>query len=90
MLLSSGECSYTCKFEKDVLYPSDFIKLKVEIDNSKCSKKIEKYKVKLLRRTQVFNIKTKAPIYTNDYMMVKEKITSSCDAKQSDQIAWQN
>ena len=51
MMLSTGECSYTCTFEKDVLYPDEMIKLKVEVDNTKCTKKIEKYKVKLLRRT---------------------------------------
>jgi hypothetical protein len=65
-LLGAGTCSYVCKFEKDVLYPKDSINLTVDIDNSKCSKKIEKYKIKLLRRTQVFNIKNSKPIYTND------------------------
>ena len=81
MMLSCGECSYTCKFEKDVLYPNETVKLNVSIDNSKCTKKIEKYKVKLLRRTQVFNLKTREAIYTNDYMMVSEKITASCEGK---------
>lgn len=57
-LLSSGTCAYVCKFEKDVLFPKESIKLTVDIDNSKCSKKIDKYKIKLLRRTQVFNVKT--------------------------------
>ena len=65
-LMGAGTCSYVCKFEKDVLYPKDMIKLNVDINNSKCSKKIEKYKIKLLRRTQVFNLKNSKPIYTND------------------------
>lgn len=64
--MGAGTCSYTCKFEKDVLYPKDSINLTVDIDNSKCSKRIEKYKIKLLRRTQVFNLATSKPIYTND------------------------
>jgi sporulation-control protein spo0M len=50
-LMGAGNCTYTCKFEKDVLYPKDSINLTVDIDNSKCSKKIDKYKIKLLRRT---------------------------------------
>lgn len=56
-LLGAGTCSYVAKFEKDVLYPKEIIKLNCEIDNSKCSKKIDKYKIKLLKRTQVFNLK---------------------------------
>ena len=50
-LMGSGTCEYTATFEKDVLYPKDVIKLTVDINNEKCSKKIEKYKIKLLRRT---------------------------------------
>lgn len=50
-LMGAGTCSYTCKFEKDVLYPKEIINLVVDIDNSKCTKKIDKYKIKLLRRT---------------------------------------
>ena len=65
-IMGAGNCSYVCKFEKDVLYPKDTIKLKVNIDNTGCSKKVEKYKIKLLRRTQVFNPKNSKPIYTND------------------------
>jgi sporulation-control protein spo0M len=49
--IGAGSCSFVCKFEKDVLYPNEVIKLSVNIDNSKCSKKIEKYKIKLIRRT---------------------------------------
>ena len=82
--MSAGTCKYVCKFEKDVLYPKDSINLDIEIDNSKCSKKIEKYKIKLLRRTQVFNIKTSKAIYTNDQILVSEKMMSSCGAKQSE------
>jgi len=48
-MVSAGSCKYTCKFEKDVLYPNDALKLRVDLDNTKCSKKIEKYKIKLLR-----------------------------------------
>ena len=50
-LMGAGTCQYICKFEKDVLYPNDTIKLEVDVDNSHCSKKIDKYKIKLLRRT---------------------------------------
>jgi hypothetical protein len=65
-LMGAGNCKYTCTFEKDVLYPKDQVKLTVDIDNTKCSKKIDKYKIKLLRRTQVINLKSCKPIYTND------------------------
>ena len=82
--MGAGTCSYVCKFEKDVLYPKEAIKLNIDIDNSKCGKAIEKYKIKLLRRTQVFNIKTSKPIYTNDQIIVSEKITSKCVGKQSE------
>ena len=51
MMMSSGTCSFTCKFDKDMCYPGDILKVQVDVDNSKCSKKIEKYKIKLLRRT---------------------------------------
>lgn len=83
-LMGSGTCEYTVKFEKDVLYPKDIIKLQVEINNEKCSKKIDKYKIKLLRRTQVFNLKTTKPIYTNDFILVSEKMESSCEAKKKE------
>jgi sporulation-control protein spo0M len=49
--MGSGTCEYTATFEKDVLFPKDTIKLTVDINNEKCSKKIDKYKIKLLRRT---------------------------------------
>jgi hypothetical protein len=32
-LMGAGTCMYKCKFEKDVLYPNDKIKLTVDIDN---------------------------------------------------------
>mmetsp|Transcript_12749 Transcript_12749/g.21502 ORF Transcript_12749/g.21502 Transcript_12749/m.21502 type:complete len:450 (+) Transcript_12749:3-1352(+) len=83
-LMGSGTCSYTCKFEKDVLYPNENVKLTVEIDNSKCSKKIEKYKIKLLRRTQVFNLKNSKQIYTNDHIVISEKVDSKCEAKKTE------
>jgi len=83
-LMGSGTCEYTVKFEKDVLYPKDVIKLQVDINNEKCSKKIDKYKIKLLRRTQVFNLKTTKPIYTNDFILVSEKMESSCEAKKKE------
>ena len=51
MMMGAGSCAYSCNFEKDVLYPNDKIKVLVNIDNTKCSKKVEKYKLKLLRRT---------------------------------------
>lgn len=65
-IMGSGTCSYVCTFEKDIIYPKDQICLTVEVDNTKCSKKIEKYKIKLLRRTQLYNMKTSKVIYTND------------------------
>lgn len=83
-LMGAGSCEYTCKFEKDVLYPNETIKLEVFIDNSKCSKKIEKYKIKLLKRTQVFNLKTTKPIYTNDFILQSEKLDGNCDAKSTE------
>lgn len=43
------------KLEKDVLYPTEFVNLKIDMDNTKCSKKISFYKVKILRRTQLFD-----------------------------------
>ena len=64
--MGAGNTKYTCTFDKDVLYPKDTVKMTVHIDNTKCSKKIDKYKIKLLRRTQVINLKSKKPIYTND------------------------
>ena len=83
-IMGAGECKYTCKFEKDVLYPNEVIKLEVFIDNSKCSKKIEKYKIKLLKRTQTFNLKNNKPVYTNDYILCSEKMESNCDAKKTE------
>lgn len=65
-IMGAGNCKYVCTFDKDVLFPKDSLSITVNIDNTKCSKKIEKYKVKLIRRTQVFNTKTAKPIYTND------------------------
>ena len=82
--MGAGTCSYTCKFEKDVLYPNETIKLEVHIDNSKCSKKIDKYKIKLLKRTQVYNLKTTKPIYTNDFILCSEKMESKCEAKSTE------
>lgn len=80
--MGAGTCQYVCTFEKDVLYPNDSIKLEVNVDNSLCSKKIDKYKIKLLRRTQVFNLKVNGkPIYTNDCILISEKIDSKCTAK---------
>ena len=76
-----GSCTYTCNLEKDILYPGEPIKLHVKIDNSACKKKIGHYRVKLLRRTQVFDTDSKKPIYTNDCIVVSEKIDAVCEAK---------
>lgn len=57
-LTGAGTCSYVATFEKDILYPKDTVSITVDVDNTKSKKKIEKYKIKLLRRTQVFNLKT--------------------------------
>jgi sporulation-control protein spo0M len=83
-LMGSGNCSYSCSFEKDVLYPNDSVKLTLKIDNSKCSKKIEKYKVKLIRRTQAYNLQSTKPIYNNDEIIVSDKRDAKCEAKSSE------
>lgn len=83
-LMGAGTCAYTCKFDKDVVNPGEKIKLDVQIDNSKCSKRIDKYKIKLMRRTQVFNIKTSKPIYTNDFVLCSLKMESKCDGKSTE------
>ena len=86
---SAGSTSFTCRFEKDVLYPGEQINLTLLIDNTKCSCKIDKYKIKLLRRTQVFNLKTKSPIYTNDCILVSEKMNAKCAAKKQEERIFQ-
>ena len=50
-IFGGGTFEYKVKFDKDVVYPGDNVKIDLTIDNSKCSKKIEKHKIKLLRRT---------------------------------------
>lgn len=80
-LFSAGSCKFTCSFERDMLFPGDQLNLNLTIDNSKCSSKIDKYKIKLLRRTQVFNPGQAKPIYTNDVIMVSEKMDAKCPAK---------
>ena len=83
-IFSSGTCKFTCKFAKDVLMPNESINLVVDIDNSACSKKIEKYKIKLLKRTQVLNVKNRKPIYTNDQVLTNEKIVSKCSGNNKE------
>ena len=80
-LISAGTCQYTCKFEKDILYPNENLKMDILIDNQKCSKRLDKYKIKLLKRTQVYNLKTSKPIYTNDFILSSEKWDAACEAK---------
>ena len=66
-LLSGGTCEYTCTFEKNIFFPNDDIKLTIKIDNSKCSKKIEKYKVKFIKQIIVNNDENvNKPLYVND------------------------
>lgn len=50
-LKSTGTCTYKVKVEKDVLFPNEAIKLEIFIDNSNCTKKVDFYKIKLLKRT---------------------------------------
>lgn len=50
-IIGAGTCSYVCVFDKDIAYPKDILSVTVDVDNSKCSKKIDKSKLKLLRRT---------------------------------------
>jgi hypothetical protein len=89
-LMGSGTCSYTCTLEKDVLYPMEYIRLGVAIDNAKCSKKIEKYKLKLLRRTQAFDtINAKKPLYINDQLIYSEKKDAKCEAKASETLQFE-
>ena len=39
-VVGAGKCSYVAKLEKDVLYPNEFVNLKIDMDNTQCSKKI--------------------------------------------------
>lgn len=50
-IMSAGICKYTCILSKDVLYPKDVLKLTIDIDNTKCTKKIDFIKFKIVRRT---------------------------------------
>ncbi len=68
-IFGGGSCEYKVKFDKDVVNPGESVKIDLSIDNSKCSKKIEKHKIKLLRRTQFFKLTTSRPIYTNDSLI---------------------
>ena len=50
-----GTCEVTATFARDILYPEQQVQVHVNVDNSACKVKVDKYRVKLLRRTQVFN-----------------------------------
>jgi sporulation-control protein spo0M len=50
-----GTCEVTATFTRDILYPEQQVQVHINVDNSACKVKVDKYRVKLLRRTQVFN-----------------------------------
>ena len=81
-LVGAGICSYSCTFKTDILYPKELMTVEVDVDNSKCSKRIEKYKVKLLRRTQVFHVKTSKAIYTNDQIALADQNNMQNDGNE--------
>lgn len=82
--MAIGTCTYKCKVEKDVLFPNEMIKLEISIDNTNCTKSVDYFKIKLLKRTQAFDIETKKPVYTNDFILCSEKLESKCEAKSTE------
>lgn len=90
-LMSQGDCKYCCTLEKDVLYPNDVVKLTLDVDNSQCSKKVDNYKIKLLRRTEAFDLEKpkegqkQKVIYTNDCVIFSQAFEAKCPPKEIEQ-----
>jgi len=86
-MFSNGECKVTTVLKSDLLYPRQSIELKIDIDNQKCSKPLERYLGTLARRIEVVNMakKNKAPFYFHDEEIMRQEITASCDKKSSEE-----
>lgn len=52
--LGAMSVSAHISIEKDVFHPGELIHITVDIDNSKCKKKVKSYKFKLARRYECF------------------------------------
>ena len=54
------------------------------MDNSKCSKRIDKYKLKLIRSLQVYKLNQPKPFFTANSDVVSIKQSSQCKANGDD------
>ena len=65
--LGAASVSAHISIAKDTFHPGDLINITVDIDNSKCSKKVKSYKFKLARRYECFNGNgLKIPIFVKE------------------------
>ena len=92
-MVKGGTCSYVLTFEKDILYPNDKIKLTIDVDNTKCTKSVDKYKFKILRWTEVFDPynkkKVNKPIYMHDYLLANETRKANCKNLGTEQTVYE-
>ena len=52
--MGSQDVSANISIEKDIFHPGEIINITVDIDNSRCSKKVKSYKFKLSRRYECY------------------------------------
>ena len=63
-MVSQGKCTVRCTLKRDVLLPGENIEIEAEVDNQHCSRKVERYTFRLVRRILVMEPGKPKPLYT--------------------------
>lgn len=80
--LGAGETKTTIKFEKNIYFPGDRVRVTFECNNTKCSKAVRAFKVKLKRKFFVQPLgKHSVPSHFSKYILSSR--TEGCPANSS-------
>ena len=87
--LGSSDVSAHVSIEKDVFQPGELINITVDVDNSKCRKRVKSYKFKLNRRYECYQGNgVKAPILTKEEYLSEHKTDGGCAAKEREKVSF--
>ena len=83
--IAADNMEATITLEKDKFEPGEEIRIKFEVDNSKCSNDVKSYKVKLYRDFTVFKgAGKKTPVFSKGEYIIESKDTEGAKAKTSE------
>ena len=87
--MGASDVSAAISIEKDVFQPGELINITVDIDNTKCRKKVKSYKFKLSRRYECYpGSGDKTPLLRQEEYLSEHKTDGGCPAKDKEKASF--